>query len=387
MIKTPALIVLAATFCLALPFCGNAALVSPFNRAIAIENHLEGHERDPIEGIWLWKESLNNQVFEIAIIPNTFDYPRYKKYDFVGITVDSTGFVKKGETKLLVRKNSEGRYQGQHIVIFKDAMSKELRTFEISFPLGKKGRLFSFTVPAFGLFGKETDVRAEKLWPESNELEGDRPGTGTAFFIDKDILVTNEHVVKGFKSGRISYQRKIFTADVIARDEINDLALLKVNFNDYQAYNSVRPLMIGNVHDAVEGEPVFSIGYPMATDLGVNPKINMGIINGVTGLDDDPRMFQISVPLQPGNSGGPLFDEYGGVIGVTTSSLNVAYYMNMRGFVPQNVNFAIKSDYIDNLLMVTEGRSRMAINGNLETLSAKEIMNLWRDFVVILICE
>ncbi len=374
-------------FCLVFPMSGDAALVTPFNRAIAIENHLEGHERDPIEGIWLWRESFGNQTFEIAIIPNTFDYPKYKKFQFVGITVDSTGFVKKGETKLLVAKTADGRYEGQHVLIFKDGMSKDLRTFEISFSLERKGRQFTFIVPAFGLFAKETDVRAEKLWPETDDLEGDQPGTGSAFFIAKDTLITNEHVVKGFKSGKISYQRKIFTVDVIARDEANDLALLKVNFNDLQALQSVKPLRIGDVHGAVEGEPVFSIGYPMAQDLGVNPKINMGIINGVTGFSDDPRMFQVSVPLQPGNSGGPLFDENGGMIGVVSSGLNVAYYMNVRGFAPQNVNFAIKADYINNLLMVTEGCSQMQINTDTETYDARAIMDLWRDSVVLVICE
>lgn len=381
------LIIAVVLFGMIFPMCGNAALVNPFNRAIAIENHLEGHERDPIEGIWLWRESFGDQTFEIAIIPNTFDYPKYKKFDFVGITVDTTGYVKKGETKLLVAKTPEGRYEGQHILIFKDGMSKDLRTFEISFSLEKKGRQISFIVPAFGLFIRETEVRAEKLWPETDELEGDRPGTGTAFFIAKDILVTNEHVVRGFKSGKISYQRKIFTVDVIARDEANDLALLKVNFDDFQAFQSVVPLKIGDVHEVSEGETIFSIGYPMAEDLGVNPKINMGIINGITGYNDDPRMYQISVPLQPGNSGGPLFDDKGGVIGVTSSGLNVAYYMKVRGFAPQNVNFAIKADYINNLLMVTEGCSEMVINTDTATYNAKDIMNIWRDSVVLVICE
>jgi S1-C subfamily serine protease len=149
----------------------------------------------------------------------------------------------------------------------------------------------------------------------------------------------------------------------------------------------VKPVKVGDVYGVEAGETVFSIGYPMASDLGVNPKISMGIINGITGVKDDPRMFQVSVPLQPGNSGGPLFDENGGVVGVTTSGLNVAYYMKVRDFSPQNVNFAIKADYINNLLMVTEGCTEMRENTDTQMYNAKDIMATWRDSVVLVICE
>jgi len=82
-----------------------AALVDHFNKAIAIENHLEGHELDPIEGIWILRESLQGgQMFEIAIVPNTFNYPNYKQFDFVGITVNSTGFVIKARQSSLSKK-------------------------------------------------------------------------------------------------------------------------------------------------------------------------------------------------------------------------------------------------------------------------------------------
>jgi|GEM_PF-1039682 len=368
--------------------CSEAALVDNFNKAIAIEDHLQGHELDPIEGIWIWRESrYGGLMFEIAIVPNTFDYPKYEKFDFIGITVDSTGLVKRGATKLLVKKTGENVYEGQNVVIFKDAISRAVRTFEISFSLRNEGTAFSFPVPPIGIFDSEWEVQAEKIWPEDSGVKGDKPGQGTAFFVDKDILVTNEHVVKGFESGKIAYKNKTYTVDVIARDEANDLALLKVNFNDFAAYNSVEPVKVGDVYGVEAGETVFSIGYPMVSDLGVNPKISMGIINGITGVKDDPRMFQVSVPLQPGNSGGPLFDENGGVIGVTTSGLNVAYYMKVQDFSPQNVNFAIKADYINNLLLVTEGCNEMRQNTDAQIYNAKEIMATWRDSVVLVICE
>jgi|LDZS01.1.fsa_nt_gi serine protease Do len=365
-----------------------AALVDHFNKAIAIENHLQGHELDPIEGIWLLRESLRGgQMFEIAIVPNTFSYPNYKQFDFVGITVDSTGFINKGETKLLVKKVSEGKYKGRFIYIMKDAMSKSIQDFDLEFSLDNETRRFSCIMPPVGLFGSEWEVQAEKTWPEDSGIKGDKPGTGTAFFVNNDVLVTNEHVVRGFKTGKIRYKDSIYQVDIIGRDEVNDLALLKVRFNDYKTLTSVNPLRMSDIYSVEAGETVFTIGYPLIRELGVSPKISMGIINSLTGMNDDPRMYQISVPLQPGNSGGPIFDENGGVIGVAASGLNVAYYMKIENFSPQNVNFAIKADYINNLLMVNADCKEMQRNIDTATYNARDIMARWRDSVVLVICE
>ena len=75
-----------------------------------------------------------------------------------------------------------------------------------------------------------------------------------------------------------------------------------------------------------------------------------GAISSLYGVQDDPRWFQISVPIQPGNSGGPLFNEKGEVIGITVASLDVKNVFEITGAFPQNINFAIKSAYIKNLL-------------------------------------
>jgi len=389
MLKKTAFILISAFLVLAESLTNvEAALVDNFNKPIAIEDHLKGHELDPIEGIWILKENLHGgQIFEIAIVPNTFDYPRYKQFDFIGITVDSTGFVKKGETKLLIKKVSENRYKGKLIYILKDAMSKTTQSIDMEFSLDDECKRFSSTMPPMGIFGSEWEVLAEKTWPEDSGIKGDMPGAGTAFFVNNDVLVTNEHVVRGFKTGKIRYRDNIYQVDVIGRDEVNDLALLKVRFNDYKTLTSVKALRMGDVYGVEAGETVFTIGYPLIRELGVSPKISMGIINSLTGMNDDPRMYQISIPLQPGNSGGPIFDENGGVIGVAASGLNVAYYMKVKNFSPQNVNFAIKADYINNLLMTNEDCEEMQKNNDTQTYNARDIMAKWRDSVVLVICE
>jgi S1-C subfamily serine protease len=80
--------------------------------------------------------------------------------------------------------------------------------------------------------------------------------------------------------------------------------------------------------------------------LGTNPKFSEGAIAGKSGLQDDPRWFQISAAIQPGSSGSPLFDDDGNIVGVVVASLDAAKAFQLTNAIPQNVNWAIKSDYL-----------------------------------------
>ena len=83
---------------------------------------------------------------------------------------------------------------------------------------------------------------------------------------------------------------------------------------------------------------------------GFSPKLTSGRINSLAGIKDDPRNFQISVPIQPGNSGGPLVNEYGNVVGVVVSRLNAIKLLKETGSLPQNVNYAVKSSFANSFL-------------------------------------
>jgi S1-C subfamily serine protease len=90
--------------------------------------------------------------------------------------------------------------------------------------------------------------------------------------------------------------------------------------------------------------------------LGKSPKFSSGNINSLYGIQDDPRLYQISNPVQPGNSGSPLFSEKGELVGIVVASINAKYLYEEADILPQNINFAIKSDYLINLLsMLPEG--------------------------------
>lgn len=104
-------------------------------------------------------------------------------------------------------------------------------------------------------------------------------------------------------------------ASLISADVGNYLALLKVK-------GEFTPIPLGDVRDVGLGEAVMTIGFPNIQVQGFSPKLTRGEISALRGIQDDPRVFQISVPLQPGNSGGPLIDSSGNAIGITTAQLD-----------------------------------------------------------------
>jgi len=172
--------------------------------------------------------------------------------------------------------------------------------------------------------------------------------TGTGFlFGSRDYIVTNYHVVKGTSQVKVKFlNEKIFDAQVIAKDIQNDVAILKLNKTpSFQT----REMKFGDSSMVRMGDKVFTIGYPHIGIMGFKPKYTEGVISAVTGIGDNPNVFQTTVPIQPGNSGGPLFNEKGEVIGLTTSSLSLLAIESM-GAIPQNVNYAVKSSFVKNTI-------------------------------------
>jgi S1-C subfamily serine protease len=127
-------------------------------------------------------------------------------------------------------------------------------------------------------------------------------------------------------------------AALVKADPANDLVLLKVS-------GKFSPSPLAPSGSVRLGQPVFTIGFPNPDWQGLSPKLTRGEISSLMGMRDDPREFQISVATQPGNSGGPLLDERGNVVGVLAAQANEALILRATGTLPQNVNYAIKSAY------------------------------------------
>ena len=163
---------------------------------------------------------------------------------------------------------------------------------------------------------------------------------GTGFAITDDgYIITAYHVISDAKSIRVKTETELLEAKVVASDQDNDLALLKVNKKtEWVAFASARTANLG--------QTVFTIGFPMPDLQGFSPKVTKGVISGLKGIKDDVRKYQIDASIQPGNSGGPLADEGGNVLGVVVSSLNDAAVLEEKGVLPQNVNYSVKLSYV-----------------------------------------
>lgn len=178
--------------------------------------------------------------------------------------------------------------------------------------------------------------------PEMKVLEG-ASASGSGFFVGQEgFFVTNAHVVEGAKQIEVFYNGKAFPAEIVKMVKVSDLALLKVPLN-------VSGFEIEEM-DASPGNEVFAIGYPQPMIQGLEAKITKGIISSSKGLNDDDTRYQIDAAIQPGNSGGPLCNTHGKLVGVAVSTLNQLAIAARTGSIPQNVNYAIKASEVLALL-------------------------------------
>lgn len=165
--------------------------------------------------------------------------------------------------------------------------------------------------------------------------------TGTCFAVAPDgLILTAYHLIK---------DENMITAKFENGDELlavpeqvsanNDLALMRVN-KPTPVYVSLSPLQNPKL-----GEPVFTLGFPAPSALGTEPKYTEGTVSALSGPGNESIFLQISVPVQPGNSGGPLVNYRGEVIGIITATAAILPFLQKTGGLPQNVNFAVKAGY------------------------------------------
>lgn len=162
--------------------------------------------------------------------------------------------------------------------------------------------------------------------------------TGSGFFVSSGgIGITNAHVVEGCQSGSISGYGK---ARVVARDVANDLALIQLTEPSITPSAKLRrkPLQLG--------ETVFVMGFPLAGQLDNGLNFTSGLVSSLAGIGNNSRLLQFTAPIQAGNSGGPVVDGSGLIVGVTQSKLDEVAALAASGSLPQNINFGIKSDLV-----------------------------------------
>jgi S1-C subfamily serine protease len=204
---------------------------------------------------------------------------------------------------------------------------------------------------------------------------------GTGFAVSKDgHILTNNHVISdcvGDVHGNLTGESAM-TLRIVSRDETNDLALLQAPKAFGRAAN-IRGTATRS------GESVIAIGYPFHGLLTSDFTVTTGIVSSLSGILNDTRYLQISAPIQPGNSGGPLLDTSGNAVGVVAEKLNALKFAKATGDIPENINFAIKTgavrDFLDNSV-VSYQTSEMSAE-----IKTAEIASNARAFTLLVSCK
>lgn len=222
-----------------------------------------------------------------------------------------------------------------------------------------------------------------KMYPTSskngNLASEKEEWSGTGFALNNGYIVTNYHVIENAKSISVQGIKGDFTsqynATIIATDKYNDLALLQISDNRFNAFGTIPYNVKTSISDV--GEEVFVLGYPLTSTMGDEIKLTTGVISSKTGFQGDVSLYQISAPIQPGNSGGPLFDNKGDLIGI----------VNAKHKGAENVGYAIKTSYLKNLIESSISTSVLPNNNQIAGLPLTEKVKSLKNYVFMITCS
>ena len=220
-----------------------------------------------------------------------------------------------------------------------------------------------------------------KLTPKTQtRIASKWAGNGSGIIISNSgYIVTNNHVIEDTNEIEVEFlidgEIKSFNAEIVQVDKVNDLAIIKI-FD--LAFDGVPEIPYNfKTRSSDVGTKVYAYGYPMALSLmGKEIKITDGIISSKSGIDGDITTYQISATIQPGNSGGPLFDEKGNFIGINSSGL--------ARLGSESTGYTIKSSYVLNLLDVLPKSIELPSNKKLESLPLTEQIKEISKYVVLI---
>lgn len=203
--------------------------------------------------------------------------------------------------------------------------------------------------------------------------------SGTGFALNNGYIATNYHVIENANSitvqGVAGYFSEKYSASVIATDKVNDLALIQIKDGKFHGFGQIPYRVKTSTSDV--GENVFVLGYPLITTMGNEIKLTTGVISSKTGFMGDVALYQISAPIQPGNSGGPLFDNQGNLIGI----------VNAKHKGAENVSYAIKASYLNNLVESVTNTTILPSNNMVSSMDLTNKVKNIEKFVFMIVCS
>ena len=202
------------------------------------------------------------------------------------------------------------------------------------------------------VYGRNYTPRVEPR-PSGQDPPGNPPGRlvkrsayGTGFAINDDgVILTSYHVIKGATKIDVQFQDgTVSPAKVLKQSPNIDIAILKIDkpTPDYLVMDSQPEIGIG--------DRVFTMGFPVEDLLGQEPKFTDGAISSLSGIKGEATFLQITVPVHPGNSGGPLLSEDGKAIGVIAATIAFQPFIEQAKTMPQNINYAVSGSFVAPLL-------------------------------------
>ena len=331
----------------------------------SIKSYLRTKNTASIEGIY--KNYSNNlDYYRIAILK--------EKDTYYGIIIETENKRwEKGDTKIVLRHIEKNNYD----VEYYNFKGKKINS------IGKyDNRILTF---AYDDNGQVQTMQFLKVYPSKSSvitdgglpaIDSDLKATGSGFIVSSNIVATNYHVVDNAEIIKVVLNIKgtpeEYNARVLSVDKANDLALIAIKDDKFNPLPSAPYSIVPKVSDV--GTSVFAMGYPLSTVLGKEVKITDGIISSKTGYEDDAVTYQISVPIQPGNSGGALFDKKGHLVGITNAGIPSA----------ENVGYAIKSSYLLNLIESAPITIDLPKGVDLSQKEFTEVIKLYTPYIALI---
>lgn len=356
-----------------------------------IDDHIKKSKYQDLEGIWYGTEEID---FFLGKKLMPID-PKPRRYGIIMIEgayqvlevdqgmsdLEITSIGQNGE--FIVGTNSNGLSNAVFNGVGKFIDSQNVRIVmegnrnAVTILLGKQYEELADEAKVF------REIHIQKKYPKVDDIEKiikeeikNAPKTGTGFALSTNgLIATNFHVIEHARSIKVKGIKgdflKVFNAKVIKSEQTTDLAIIQIDDPNFSDLGKI-PYSLFSLHAEV-GEDVFVLGYPLTKTMGEEIKLTTGIISANSGYQGNQNQYQISVPIQPGNSGGPLFDKNGKVVGA----------VNAKHSNTDNVSYAVKAQNLLELLKLVS--QKPVIDTNLlagKTLPEK--VRMARNFIYII---
>ena len=227
---------------------------------------------------------------------------------------------------------------------------------------------------------KQEQIAREKREEKRRQADKEKviaAASGTGFVVSNSgHIVTNNHVIDGCQEVKVHTDGDVYKAKILRRDTVNDLAVIKANFKPS------RVLAISG-EDVEELMPIVVAGFPFGTWFSSSIKFTRGIVSSLSGIGDNYSRMQIDAALQPGNSGGPIIDENGNVVGVAVAKLGLKVALEEFGAIPEGTNFGIKSTVVRSFLKANGVKLRKPSN---DEISRTELVEQTKGATLFLTC-